>query len=241
MFDSRIALSALIVLSVAGCGPAQEPPQTEPAAAPETTPKGKSMADILKRVESDEPRDAEMSGIDPAAKNLSPFRGFYAADVRDAYEAKYQELKDIDGEKIKWIAAANQSLHDLGLRLEPVQYKYTLECAAAFVIRGRLGEEKVSDAQMNARMWTNAFFIEIDQRNEGSVAGVPEQIPGIEKFPERKRDFTPDPGVEPYREQTFMSYRFIEDEWSDPSKKSAVLKRAKECDDGLPPLTGEFD
>lgn len=239
---NAIGLS-IAVLCLTACGADQTTIKTPEAseAAPATAPKGPSLGDIMKRVESDEPPPEVDSGEDPAVKNMSPFRGIYTSDQRDVYEAAFQEIRDQPGQREFWLEQAETSLKGLNLNLKMQSYLRAMQCASAYETRGRQGEGKLFDAQYASKFWINALFVQLDSRNPGSVGGFPEQVPGIERFPDKKRDFTPEPGVEPYRKQAFINYRFIQEDDRKPEGRKAALDRAKSCDGSLPPEVGQYE
>lgn len=241
--EMRVVGLCLVAVCMGGCGDNQTTIKaTESAeASPSAAPKGPSLGDIMKRVESDEPPPEVDPGEDPAVKNMSPFRGIYTSDQRDVYEAAYQQLKDQPGQREYWLEQAEASLRTLNLNLKMQSYLRAMQCASAYETRGRQGEGKLFDAQYASKFWINALFVQLDSRNPGSVGGFPEQVPGIERFPDKKRDFTPEPGVEPYRKQAFINYRFIQDDDRKPEGTKAALDRAKTCDGSLPPEIGQYE
>ncbi len=232
---SAFAALASCLTLLAACKEKVETPVPSPtsSAVPQTSSGG--FSSVLNRINSDAPKVEVTNGIDPAAQNISPFRGIYSPDARAAYEAEYLKIKDVPGARDKYLKDTRTSITNLRLAFGLDAYIYVLDCAAALDVRGRLGQAKVMEAQYNSKFWMYSAFAELDARHRGSVGGLPEQVPGIEKFPDKKVEFDPGPFVEPYRLQTYINYRFIRDEALKKANQALTLGRAKKCDEVNPP------
>lgn len=137
---------------------------------------------------------------------------------------------------------ADTYLQRLGLNMSKPEFLGILKCSAALTAQGRMGNAPVFESQYAAKFWAYGVFAQLDNRHDGSVGGFPEEVPGIEKFPEKKRDFKPAADVEPYRKAAYFSYRFLLDELMDPaaSVRAPMLSLAKECDARNPPTISDY-
>ena len=234
----KFSVFALLILILTACG-AQDATETtiEPEAERTEQPASNSvstLSTIRALASSDEPRELDMTRVDRSLENISPFRGLYLPEQRAQYDEIYQAVLSERGVRDRYEAELEASLTALGLSIFPEDLYYAMSCAAGIDIQGRREFITPYEATYNSKYWLYSAFAELDQRNDGSVAGFPEVVPGIERFPERRRDFDPHPAVEPYREQIYILYQLERDRQLQIDSDTANRTRVDACWRGQP-------
>lgn len=243
MPDLKLFWVAAICFGVTACAAEETaPPPAETTAAEPAEPSAavSSLSSIRALATSDEPRELDMSLQDTSRESISPFRGLYLPEQRAAYDAIYETVRDEPGVRERYEAATQESLNRLRLSLTLPSLLYSMTCAAGIDVQGRREIISPYESTYNSKYWLYTAFAELDQRNAGSVAGFPEVVPGIERFPERRRDFTPAPEVGEYREQVYILYMLERDDQLESDSRRLNANRVEACWDRQPPALSYY-
>ena len=243
MSGFRALCAAALCAGIVSCAaeePAPVPVETAEREPAEPSAAVSSLSSIRAMASSDEPRELDMSLQDTSRESISPFRGLYLPEQRAAYDEIYETVRNEPGVRERYEAATQESLDQLGLSLTLPSLLYSMTCAAGIDVQGRREIISPYESTYNSKYWLYTAFAELDQRNAGSVAGFPEVVPGIERFPERRRDFTPAPAVSEYREQVYILYMLERDAQLEGDSRTLNARRVEECWNRQPPAVSYY-
>lgn len=109
-----------------------------------------SLGDIRSQLNSGDVRTTVAPEIDPAAKNIDPFRSWYHYKERETYAALLNRARAEEGYLDRSMRATLESFEGLPLNFEPSDYRETLEKAASFEAAAKLGLMPAHEAQAQA-------------------------------------------------------------------------------------------
>lgn len=178
---------------------------TEPADAPAV-----SLGDIRSQLNSGNVRTTKAPDVDPAAKNIDPFRSWYHYKERESYKLLLARARAEDGYLERSMSATNESFAELPVTFDPSVYRETLEKAASFEAAARLGLMPAHEAQAQAsEILKSALPIGDWKLLEQAV-------------PLKQREIR----VSEYHKRTFLNYHLILDQMLATQAPEAILERA---------------
>lgn len=189
-----LALVCGIAVLLTACGPSTVPAASEP------DPNAPTLADVRESLAepTETPSTGEAVLIDPAAKNINPFKTLYLSSDREVFEQILVEARKDSDYLRRSLAATEPDLEALMLGFSLDMYEYVLTCAASGDAFAKAGERPAHIAQQELTAYIKEVLVDALKNPEHEAAGAKRRA-----MRQAVRDF---------QRRTYVNYHLIRDE-----------------------------
>lgn len=206
---AKYTVGAAAVMALAACGQGGSVIKADETAATEQTGEA-TLADVKAAIEAAPDMSAPM--IDPAAANIDPFSGYYTADQRDTFKARYETVEFSEDAMATDIEETQTYLKSNAATVDTSAYVEGLTCASKFDLAAKKGALSAHEAQTKAKQVLSVTAI-------GYEAGITPSASEDER----------EAAVEVYRDQTYRNYLMVRSDVDTGMTGEELLADAQDC------------